>query len=94
MADAALKLAQRLTEECTMVKNELRDKEKALDKTQTDLESVRFSLTNALQKINELERELDKERDLNTKMNEKNNEMALRILELTAELNKIKGVKK
>ncbi len=86
VADAALKLAQRLSDECNMAKIDLKEKENALEKTQSDLNSVRNSLTQALEKIESLQAELDKERIINADMAEKNRLMQEKIRELTEQI--------
>ena len=85
-SDIALKLAQRLSDDNNLVKQDLKEKEVMLDKTQEDLNSVRMSLNSALHKIDELQVELNKERLKNLDMTEKNKAMELEIEKLKEHL--------
>lgn len=77
VADAALKVAQRLGEENEVTK-------KQLEKTQTDLEVALNSLRDATIKLHEVQHELNNEKQKNTLMSQE-------ILELKTELNKLKN---
>lgn len=91
IVDTAVKLAQRLSEECDMAKREIKEKNTSLEKTQMDLDSVKQSLRDALRKCNELQEELDKEKQKNTTMSETNDKMQKEIELLKSQLSKFKS---